>query len=500
MFAPEVDAIIKQSLSVFEQMEDDNAIVDEELLANIHSYDSYCRNYLNEFPVPEQSKIARLLEEPPFRVLAPSCNNFGKTKLMANYARYFYQKYDPSEVLITATTAGQVRDGVFKEIRSSLPRLPGAMPRATRVESAPNHYIHGYTSANADAFQGRHSNNLAILFDEGTGIHPDIWGRAETMFGGHEGHCWLVTYNPNDPSTPPFAAEESGLWHLVRLNALEHINIKSELRGLAPPIPSAIRLNRVLDRIATECEPTSKPNEGDTDRQLVFEFPEGTGFWWKPKTAAFEAQVLGRWPLITTESVISPAMVDEAFRRGFMLDNEQQLVIACDIARFGSDRTVIVVRRGPVIIEIIELSKRNSKEVIDEINKTIYQHASKDEAKYVPVIIDDTGGYGGGVIDFAGGLRVIPVNFSSKSPQELVTYNMRSHLWFNLSEVLRAGMCDISRLPASQVGRMREELSSARYRFDERGRKRVEPKTQIKQRLKRSPDIADALALSYHSY
>lgn len=494
----EIEAIVRKSISIFQEMEDDKEEIDIELLDNLDTYGNYASNYLKQIPTAKQIEIADSLDSPPYRTLVPSANNVGKTWLMGSYARYKYQKHDPGEVLITATTAGQVRDGVFKEIRSSRPMLPGIFPRATRVESAPNHYIHGYTSANADAFMGRHSLYLSILFDEGTGIHPLIWERAGTMFGGVEGHSWLVTYNPNDPSTPPYAEEESGGWNVIRLSALEHPNTLAELRGDAPPVPSAIRLNRILDRIANECEPTAKPEVNSPEELFVFEFPLGTGFYWKPITGAFEAQVLGRWPLISTESIISPTLVDMAFRKGFQLNTDWQLVISCDIARFGSDSTVFVVRRGPCILDIIKVQKRNSKWVTEYLAELLYKYATPEERSSVPIVIDETGGYGGGVIDFAVGMRIIPVNFAAKSPQELVTVNMRSHLWFNMAEFLRIGGVDISRLDPAMVGTMRKELSAARYRFDERGRKRVEPKTQIKQRLGYSPDIADALALSYY--
>lgn len=497
----EISQILKSSVRLFQDMEDGKEVErDQHLIDSLESYDTYSRRYLRQSPTPQQSEIAQLLEEPPFRVLVPSANNVGKTFLMGSYARYFYEKYDPCEVLITATTAGQVRDGVFKEIRSSYPSIPGLLPRTTRAETSPDHYIHGYTSANPDAFQGRHSRHQAILFDEGTGIHPLIWERAGTMFNAVEGHAWLVTYNPNDPSTPPYAAEESGLWHTVRLNALEHPNIYAELQGRNPHIPSAVRLNRVLDRIATECEPVTKPGDDDPDRLVCFEFPKGTGYYWKPTTPGFEAQILGRWPLIATEAIISPLQVAMAAVTGFQMSDDWQLVISCDIARFGADSTVFIVRRGPCILHIESVQKRDSKWIIDRLKQILEQYATKEEKRFVPIIIDDTGGYGGGVVDFAGGLRVFPVNFASASPQPLVTYNMRSHLWFRMAEHLNSKLCDLTRIPANVLGKMREELTAVRYRYDERGRKRVEPKSQIKTRLGYSPDIADALALSYYQY
>ena len=87
---------------------------------------------------------------------------------------------------------------------------------------------------------------------------------------------------------------------------------------------------------------------------------------------------------------------------------------------------------------------------------------------------------------------------AAKSPFPLRTVNMRSHLWFNLAEAVLGGAIDLTRLSPDVIAQLRRELVTPRYRVDEMGRKKLEPKVHIKERLKLSPDMADALAMAFY--
>jgi hypothetical protein len=67
---------------------------------------------------------------------------------------------------------------------------------------------------------------------------------------------------------------------------------------------------------------------------------------------------------------------------------------------------------------------------------------------------------------------------------------LRDQLWFGLQQWLKDG----GTIP--QDPKLEAELVAPTYAFDVRGRIKVEPKEKIKERLRRSPDRADALALA----
>lgn len=460
----------------------------------------YIREHLGGYLTPQQEAICEAAIKPPYKVLVPSANNQGKTWIGAALASWHFDSFAPSTTLITAPTKQQVQDLLFKELRTLRGRVGGSagfMPRETRLEYTHDHYVHGFTAATPDGFQGRHALNLMIMFDEATGVHSDFWDRAATMFGGHAGHSQICFYNPNDPSSPAAVAEETDEWALIRLSALEHPNILAELQGLPPPIPSAIRLVRVLQRIARECAPVPSC---DVNREIDFEFPAGSGQWCRPLRPEFESQVLGRWPLLPTVSLFSPAQVNECYERSLDADYGQIISVGCDVARFGNDKTAIAVRIGQVLLHVETHAKRDTIFIAKRIAELIAMFADgdTDRIRSARVYVDDTGGYGGGVVDQLSlvGHIAIGVMMAATSPDPRYL-RMRSYLWFSLNAYVVAGIVSFARLSPEMRAELRADLIAPRYRVDEQGRRLLEPKAQTKQRLKRSPDVADAVTLAF---
>lgn len=460
---------------------------------------AYATDHLGRVLTPKQVEILTKLEQPPYRVLARSANTQGKTFTAALKCSQFYDCYDPSITLATAPTYDQVRDLLFRELRTIRPDAAGFAPKDTRLQSSPNHFVHGLATNHPDRFQGRHIEHLGILFDEATGLDGWIWGRGETMFESTGGHWWLATYNPNDSASPVYAQEESGAWSLVVLSALEHPNVLAELQGLPPPIPGAIRLDTILRRMAAECEQVS----GTPDPAEHFEFPADSGAWWRPLTPDFEAQVLGRWPVSPTAALFSPLMAEQCFTTfARAYSNHWQIAVGCDVARFGDDKTAIAVRVGPCLQRLETHTKVDTSWIAQRLRQVVNEtldgmSLDRSLSTTIPVFIDDTGGYGAGVIDQADGYCFRGVNASAESPDPRFP-NTRSYLWCNLAALASAGVLDLSRVAGGERLALRQELTTARYSIDTKGRRVVEPKAHIKERLRRSPDRTDAIGLAYY--
>ena len=463
---------------------------------------AYVEHHLRGVLTPQQREILEKLDTAPYRVLARSANTQGKTFIGAAKCSHHFDSAQPSITLVTAPTRDSVRDLAFKELRQQRSATPaglrGFYPKDTRLEAAPNHFVHGYTAANPDAFQGRHAERLGLWFDEATGVERPFWMRGETMFESNGLHWWLCTYNPNDSTSPAYAAEESETWHVVRLNALEHPNILAEVRGDAPPIPGAVRLATIIRRMAAEVEIVT----GEPDAAVDFEFPAGSGCWWHPKTPDFEAQILGRWPAVPAAALFSPVLVERCYANAIDVDPRWQITAGCDVARFGDDKTVIAVRCGPCLLGLWVYSGLRTGAIAEAIRSILKQLLRRlgldpEASTSVPVFVDDSGGWGAGVIDQANGFNFIGVNAGSQSidPRYLRT---RSFLWCNLATLADGGALDFSRLDHDDRRLVKQELTAARYRIDVMNRREMLPKQDVKERLGRSPDRADAICLAYY--
>jgi hypothetical protein len=108
----------------------------------------------------------------------------------------------------------------------------------------------------------------------------------------------------------------------------------------------------------------------------------------------------------------------------------------------------------------------------------------------------DSIGMGGGVADRLReqGFNVRDVNVSESSAMNPQAAKLRDELWLSTKDWLQGRAC---KLPINDD--LRQELASPRYTFLSNGKIKVEGKTEMKKRGLRSPDLADALCLTFAS-
>jgi len=176
--------------------------------------------------------------------------------------------------------------------------------------------------------------------------------------------------------------------------------------------------------------------------------------------------------------------IDRAMSRN--ADSSGSTVIGCDVARFGNDSTVLVVRSGLWVKSILQRTKLSITEVADWTS-----HISNITA--ADAVVVDTIGIGAGVHDILirQGVFSIDGNFGMKASEENTYINKRAESYFKLADAVKRGLA----LPKDDE--LAEELLAIEYTFNESGKVKIMPKDKIKEILGRSPDKADALALTY---
>lgn len=437
----------------------------------------------------QQAAILRALTQPPYSVLVRAAHAVGKTFIASLAASWFYDTRNPGIVLTTAPTHIQVADLLFKELRNVRRGDPHFLPKATRLEENPNHFIHGLTANKADAFQGRHGTALMIVFDEAAGVDKVFWERARTMLSHGPNYCFLGIYNPYDVSSPAYAEESSGRHTVLEMSALDHPNVTE--RRLV--VPGAVIYEQVTERLTTECK-RLRDDEPHPWNAFTFE-----GQTYLPEDPLFEIQVLGRWPTRAINSVWGDSAL-ALLLQPMEVQPNWLAAIGCDVARFGDDRTVMVVRRGRAITHLeahrgwtITQTAQRLKELAAE------QGTAHQPARAIPIYIDE-GGLGAGVVDCAGigteRFHFVGVNSSTTSNWPGDFPNLRSELWFLAAELARDGNLSMQALPLATQQQLVAELKAPVFVVDSMNRRVVEAKTQTKRRLGKSPDLADAFNLA----
>lgn len=164
-------------------------------------------------------------------------------------------------------------------------------------------------------------------------------------------------------------------------------------------------------------------------------------------------------------------------------------IIGIDVAYTGDDKTAIIRRQGLVSWPPIIMVKADPMQIVGRVLAEVNEYQPDG------VFVDDTGGYGSGIIARLRELGHAPVGvqFGGK-PDDPRFRNKRTEMWVRMRDWIKGG----GALP--DITDLKNDLVSPTYRVPSTGVVELEPKDKIKERLGRSPDIADALALTFAYY
>ena len=202
--------------------------------------------------------------------------------------------------------------------------------------------------------------------------------------------------------------------------------------------------------------------------------------------SAWRQEFLCDFTASSDDVLITIDMVTEACAREAHPDTSigMPLVMGVDVARFGNDASVICLRRGLACLTPMIYRGLDNMQLADRVALAISENS--------PACVFIDAGQGQGVIDrlIHMGFPVMEVPFGGK-PLSGKFVNRRTEMWYGVREWLKSGGI----LP--DCAQLKSELTIPRYWYDAAGRIVLEPKDRIKERLGASPDIADALALTF---
>jgi phage terminase large subunit len=400
------------------------------------------------------------------RVACKSGQKTGKSTALAVLSIWWPLTRYRGYCLITAPTFAQVKDPLWKEIaRLRSEAEAGGIALGGQWSRDPStgwvwpydRKIFARTTAEPERLQGISSPNLLVLVDEASGFAQDLWAPlVGNLIGGGK---LCATSNPTEASGEFFDAFTKNAEHWFPLT------FRSD------ETPNYVEGRRVIPGLAM--------------REDVDAIRAENG----EKSSIYQTRVLGEFPTQGDNAVVAYGLVVAGQKRYVETTAAGRLHFGVDVARFGDDETVIRPRRGLKALKPTVLQGYDNVDVAGRVLELARELRSGRE---IPLVKIDEIGNGSGVVDVLSRseeVEVRGVNVAENATAEGY-HRMRDQLWFALASWLREGGA------IEDDPRLLSELVAPTYGFDVQGRAQVESKDEIKLRLGRSPDRADALALS----
>ena len=396
----------------------------------------------------------------PILIAVSSGKGIGKSALVAMITNWGMTTCEDCKIVITANTGTQLAtktqpevakwtrlavNGHWWEVKatSSTAREKGH-EREWRTDFIP------WSKENMEAFSGLHNKNkrLIVIFDESSGIHQIIWANTEgTLTDENTEIIWLAFGNPTRP-TGGFRecfGKNKGRWKTYRIDSrtVEGTNHEEQARQVA--------------------------DHGEDSYHVRI--------W-----------IRGEFPLVGSDQFIPPDSVDAARKAKAEGFESLPKILACDVARFGDDQTVIGYRQGR---KAVILEKLRGKDTVFVAERVIHW---REQENPDAVVVDGDGlgagvvdqithrGYGKKLFEFHGG---VAANDSNKY------FNRRSEVWGMTRDWLVSG----AQIPDDpELG---DDLVGPLYDYNSKGQICLEPKDEMELRGLSSPDCGDMLAMTF---
>lgn len=417
----------------------------------------FVRDVLQAEPDEWQMRVMEQVAAGARRISVRAGHGVGKSTFCAWLSIWHCVCFYPQKTVMTAPTAGQLFDALFAEIKLWINRLPAPIRALFEMTSekvvlkaAPEASFISARTSSADrpeALAGIHSEHVLLIVDEASAVPEAVYESAAGSMSGHAA-CTILIGNPTRNSGLFFKTHHAlaNEWKTFHVSCLDS------------------------PRVA---------------RDFVKQIADTYG----PDSNAYRVRVLGEFALRDDDTLIPAELVDSAMSRDVVLDEQEPLVYGIDVARFGDDRSTLCRRRGNVVVDLKTWQGLD----LMQLTGAIVNEAKLDKPAEMCI---DSIGLGSGVADRLRelGYVVRDVNVSEASAMNPQAAKLRDELWLAVKEWLNQRACKLPKLDD-----LRQELVAPTYTFTSNGKIKVEGKAEMKRRGMRSPDLADALCLTFAS-
>ncbi|MCH7801605.1 MAG: hypothetical protein IIC24_08725 [Chloroflexi bacterium] len=432
----------------------------------------FARKVLGTSLYAKQEEMLRAVASRPL-VSVSGANGTGKDFAAAIAAVWWLAVFPKSMVVVTAPTMRQVNDIVFAEMRAALERKRVTNPWGFQTYRKPyvvdpsdrkHHFAIGISVRDSvggsgmslgEGVFGYHSPNQLVIVSEAQGMDPSNFESISRLNPA----CVLMTGNPFSSQGVFYDSHhgESHRYYSIELSAFDTPNLEpgAPMRGY-PQFPGMV----------TKMDVENRKNEWGEDNPL------------------YQSGVLGEFPDRLDDAVVPKWVVERAVEQ--VVEPSGKVVVACDVARFGKDKTVATLRQGGRARILWKEQGRDTMHLAGRLGAYIRDHQ-------VDFLVVDDAGVGGGVVDRlsevgTGRTKLVAFNGGARARNPDLYANATSEAWMKMRDWFLGGEADVERDPD-----MMSQLWSRAYGYQSDRRIMLESKSK----MNKSPDEADALAMTF---
>lgn len=501
-----------------------NSLVKEASDIDFSQYDDpvkFGEEVLGEWYTEDVKELMRSVRDNR-ATIARSSNGVGKSHAAARIALWFFFRYPDSQVY---TAAAPPENNLRMILWGELGRLIETYKHLFKnfkvndlnVKRHGKSFLTGVTIPSAGTpaqregkFSGKHAPQMLFICDEADSIPPEVFKGIESCMSGGEIVRLLCMFNPRHESGHLYNLEKKRLANVVELTAFRHPNVVTGENLISGAVDRPTTLRRIQ-------EWTRELKDGEKVDSECFEVPdflvgcesfalsgerhaELKAGWRKIVEPAFSYMVLGQYPAASDGQLISRSLINNARARydlyvatyGEVPPKNVRPIQGIDVAEKGNDSNVSCLRYGSWVAPLEAWNGIDTLQTADTATDIYHQ------ARALRACVDGTG-VGAGVApqmerNSCEAYGVMVANSPTFEVEEGIFYRLRDQLWWMCREWLRTDTGAM--LPDDEE--LIEELTTPTYDV-KGGEIHIMKKDDMKLKLGRSPDKADALVLTFYN-
>lgn len=408
-----------------------------------------------------------------------SAHGVGKSHVASRAAAWWLDTNPVGEAFVVSTAPS------FAQVRAILWRYIGQAHRAGKLVGRVNQTewhigdeIVGYgrkpSDYDEDGFQGIHAPRVLVILDESGGIPEQLWVAVDALVTNDD--CRILAIGNPDNSQSHFArvCDPSSGWNVLSISAFDSPNFTGE------PISKRLAAQLVSRTWVEEAKRSWGEDSPIYVSKVLAEFPTDAEDGVVPGSAVARCRNFPRSEDETQDETGAGAPVP--------------VQLGVDVGA-GGDQSVIRERRGDRAGRVWRSRHADPQRLTGEVMAAILETGA------TRVCVDSNGvGWGiRGSVDekcHEAGLvvDVIGVNVGQRSSQPKRWMNLRAELWWTAREGVQETRWDLTDIDDQTAA----DLTAPRYHLTSRGLIQIESKDEVRKRIGRSPDDADALLLAFY--